>query len=334
MLVFDDNPSIRKVWWKYWGGKEGKAGRAGGGGGGGEGGGREGGGGGGRGGGGRGPPGRGVLRATRQRAMIKPLVLVVVLVASFDVYATPGWLKCGGGSIPAWLYRCCDGVPRRISKLPADGGCCGKATYRMSSELCCNGAVHVMNSGKFCCGNQVYAINEQRCLSVILRLLSLLKSSANRQQPAMYKSFVLVLMLMLCLYPRVQGFPGWIKCGGGKIPGSLYRCCGGIAYSSSSMAGRSCCGKHTYVREIELCCKDVIYRKTDEMFCCGNTIVRVDAFMRDVLSSDIDERALTEVEVKEPKEMRQAADSVMKHYLSDLDGLIQFDGLVAETLMA
>ena len=60
--------------------------------------------------------------------------------------------------------------------------------------------------------------------------------------------------------------------------------------------------------------------------------VRVDAFMRDVLSSDIDERALTEIKVKEPKDVRQAVDSVVKHYLSDLDDLIQFDGLVAETL--
>ena len=64
----------------------------------------------------------------------------------------------------------------------------------------------------------------------------------------------------------------------------------------------------------------------------------------DILSLDIDKKAkevidrfgyfcnLTEMEVMEPREMRQAAEKLAKHFSSDLDELIPFGGLVAENL--
>ncbi|KAK2159907.1 hypothetical protein NP493_1682g00055 [Ridgeia piscesae] len=95
--------------------------------------------------------------------MEKSLVVVLVLVACVNVYASSGYIKCGHGKIPGWVYRCCGGVPRVISKMAADETCCGKSTFRLNSELCCKGAVFALHKGRFCCGNQLYATNDQRC---------------------------------------------------------------------------------------------------------------------------------------------------------------------------
>ncbi|KAK2159906.1 hypothetical protein NP493_1682g00027 [Ridgeia piscesae] len=96
--------------------------------------------------------------------------------------------------------------------------------------------------------------------------------AADREKERQYKFVVLVLVVTVCFHAGVEAFPGWIKCGGGQIPAFLFRCCGGIPYDATHMDGRSCCGKHTYFMEKEVCCDEVIVKRIEGKNCCGKVL--------------------------------------------------------------
>jgi len=70
--------------------------------------------------------------------------------------------ECGGGQIPAFLFRCCGGIPYDATHM--DGrSCCGNHTYFMEKEVCCDEVIVKRIEGKNCCGKVLYEQATERC---------------------------------------------------------------------------------------------------------------------------------------------------------------------------
>ncbi|KAI0209383.1 hypothetical protein LSAT2_005915 [Lamellibrachia satsuma] len=77
------------------------------------------------------------------------------------------WIDCGGQRVSSKYNRCCDGVPHPITPETQEL-CCGKDTFHIYSELCCDGVIYPKYANVYCCGTETYNYRVRMCCGTAL----------------------------------------------------------------------------------------------------------------------------------------------------------------------
>eukprot|EP00057_Strongylocentrotus_purpuratus_P022658 XP_011677132.1 PREDICTED: uncharacterized protein LOC100892964 [Strongylocentrotus purpuratus] len=208
-----------------------------------------------------------------------------------DEYVCCGQRLLGAGEI------CCMGYPARLLEGSQDGECCGLYAFDPTTEMCCNGIVHMTaNSDVFCCGYDLLTDpDNQICCDGYLRERHGGRDGCDGQAAfnpiteTVCNGWVFPLSHGDCCDGQAYDDTNHICCNGNIHTRTSERteCCGTQIYEtddlisvccnghlSQGQAGLACCGDMTYDPRAESCCMNDLFPFTQSrmaepiMSCC------------------------------------------------------------------